>query len=72
MCAGLRQFLSADELRDRMVCVVANLKPAKLAGQVRQHSLACRSALVDKCRQMRKRFELASAAHALPACEPGR
>ena len=32
ICAGLRAYLSADELRDRKVLVVANLKPAKLRG----------------------------------------
>lgn len=30
---GLAQFIKADDLVNRLVCVVANLKPAKLAGQ---------------------------------------
>ncbi|GLC72460.1 hypothetical protein PLESTF_001250100 [Pleodorina starrii] len=33
VCAGLRQFLSVAQLSGALVCVVANLKPAKLAGQ---------------------------------------
>lgn len=31
--AGLRKFMEASDLQDRLVCVVCNLKPAKLAGQ---------------------------------------
>ena len=31
--AGLRKFIPAADLSDRLVCVVCNLKPAKLAGQ---------------------------------------
>jgi len=32
--AGLRNFLTASELQGKKVCVVVNLKPAKLAGQL--------------------------------------
>uniref|UniRef100_A0A0D6R313 tRNA-binding domain-containing protein n=1 Tax=Araucaria cunninghamii TaxID=56994 RepID=A0A0D6R313_ARACU len=32
--AGLRKYFSASELQGKMVCIVANLKPAKLAGQL--------------------------------------
>lgn len=32
--AGLRKFLPASELQGKKVCVVVNLKPAKLAGQL--------------------------------------
>eukprot|EP00252_Welwitschia_mirabilis_P009451 TRINITY_DN2202_c0_g1_i1.p1 TRINITY_DN2202_c0_g1~~TRINITY_DN2202_c0_g1_i1.p1 ORF type:complete len:244 (-),score=42.64 TRINITY_DN2202_c0_g1_i1:394-1125(-) len=32
--AGLRKFLPASELQGKKVCVVVNLKPAKLAGQI--------------------------------------
>jgi tRNA-binding EMAP/Myf-like protein len=32
--AGLRKFLSPPELLGRKVCLVRNLKPAKLAGQM--------------------------------------
>ena len=32
ICAGLRAHLSREELRDRRVAVLANLKPAKLRG----------------------------------------
>lgn len=34
--AGLQQFLDPTELIGRLVCVVANLKPAKLAGEPSQ------------------------------------
>ncbi|GLI68638.1 hypothetical protein VaNZ11_012999 [Volvox africanus] len=34
VCAGLRQFLTASQLSGALVCVVTNLKPAKLAGEV--------------------------------------
>ncbi|GIL92847.1 hypothetical protein Vretimale_19162 [Volvox reticuliferus] len=34
VCAGLRQFLTAAQLSGALVCVVTNLKPAKLAGEV--------------------------------------
>ncbi|KAG2497844.1 hypothetical protein HYH03_004111 [Edaphochlamys debaryana] len=33
VCAGLQQFIKAEQLRGSLVCVVANLKAAKLAGQ---------------------------------------
>lgn len=33
VCAGLRQFLPSEALSGALVCVVANLKPAKLAGE---------------------------------------
>ena len=32
MCAGLRKYLTADELTGRTAVLVANLKPAKLRG----------------------------------------
>ncbi len=32
ICAGLREYVSQEELEDRRVLVVANLKPAKLRG----------------------------------------
>ncbi len=32
ICAGLREYLPASDLQDRMVVVLANLKPAKLRG----------------------------------------
>ncbi|MEW5309545.1 MAG: hypothetical protein WDW38_001428 [Sanguina aurantia] len=48
VCAGLRQFLTADELRDRMVCVVANLKPAKLAGQASEAMILAAEAPVPE------------------------
>ncbi len=32
ICAGLREFLTVDELQDRKVLVLANLKPAKMRG----------------------------------------
>ncbi|CAI5980948.1 unnamed protein product [Closterium sp. NIES-65] len=34
--AGLRKFISQEELQGRLVCAVCNLKPAKLAGQPSQ------------------------------------
>ncbi|EFJ43083.1 hypothetical protein VOLCADRAFT_106967 [Volvox carteri f. nagariensis] len=33
VCAGLRQYLTVEQLSGALVCVVANLKPAKLAGE---------------------------------------
>ncbi len=33
VCAGLQQYLRVEQLQDQLVCVVANLKPAKLAGE---------------------------------------
>ena len=32
ICAGLREHLSADDLQDRKVLIVANFKPAKFRG----------------------------------------
>lgn len=32
--AGLKKFVKVEELEGRKVCVILNLKPAKLAGQV--------------------------------------
>lgn len=32
VCAGLRNFLSDDDIRDRMVVTICNLKPRKLRG----------------------------------------
>lgn len=32
VCAGLRKFLSDDDMRDRMVITICNLKPRKLRG----------------------------------------
>lgn len=32
MVAGIKEFYSAEELLNTQVCVVANLKPAKLMG----------------------------------------
>lgn len=32
--AGLQQYLTPEELIGRLVCVVSNLKPAKLAGEL--------------------------------------
>lgn len=32
VCAGLRNFLSDDDMRDRMVVTICNLKPRKLRG----------------------------------------
>lgn len=32
VCAGLREFISDDELRDRLVVTICNLKPRKLRG----------------------------------------
>ena len=34
MVAGLRKFLSPEGLLEKKVCLVRNLKPAKLAGQL--------------------------------------
>jgi aminoacyl tRNA synthase complex-interacting multifunctional protein 1 len=31
--AGLQQYVAADALRGSLVCVILNLKPAKLAGE---------------------------------------
>jgi aminoacyl tRNA synthase complex-interacting multifunctional protein 1 len=33
LCTGLAQFMQPQQLAGALVCVVANLKPAKLAGQ---------------------------------------
>ncbi len=32
ICAGIKEFYSADELRDKKVIIIANLKPRKLRG----------------------------------------
>ena len=32
MVAGIKEWYSADDMMDTQVCVVANLKPAKLMG----------------------------------------
>lgn len=37
--AGIKEWYSADEMIDAQVCVVANLKPAKLMGLVSEGML---------------------------------
>jgi aminoacyl tRNA synthase complex-interacting multifunctional protein 1 len=34
VCAGLKPYLTADQLLQRLVVLVVNLKPAKLAGEL--------------------------------------
>lgn len=42
VCAGLRLFLTPEELKDKLVVAVCNLKPAKLAGAFLQLALHAR------------------------------
>lgn len=43
ICAGLRQFVAAEELVGKQIVVVANLEPRKLRGEVSQGMLLAAS-----------------------------
>lgn len=45
--AGLKKFVKVEELEGKKVCVILNLKPAKLAGQVSEAMILAGSVMVD-------------------------
>ena len=45
--AGLKKFVKVEELEGTKVCVILNLKPAKLAGQVSEAMILAGSIMVD-------------------------
>lgn len=45
--AGLKKFVKVEELEGKKVCVILNLKPAKLAGQVSEAMILAGSVMID-------------------------
>ena len=44
--SGLAKFLTLDELRDRKVIVLCNLKPMKMRGKRENNNIVCESGRV--------------------------